>query len=144
MLGRVFAWQLDMHRLEPGDRFYVVYDEERTGGAITNVDVIAARLVHGGRDHQAYGFLPDDGRLDHYDEHGRGLRRQFLRAPIVYTRVSSRYSRRRLHPIDHRYKPHLGTDFAAPEGTPHCDYGIRRRDRVRLHAPQWPLRQAPP
>ena len=118
ILARVMAWQVDFHRLQRGDRFYVLYEEERTGGIVTRLDVLAARVLHNGQDHRVYGFAPDDGRLDYYDEHGNAVRRQFLRAPIEYTRVSSAFSQRRLHPTLHRYKPHLGTDLAAPEGTP--------------------------
>ena len=118
MLGRVFAWQVDMHRMFAGDRFSVVYDEEYRGGITTRLDVIAARILHDGRDHQVFGFRADDLPMDHFDAHGRGVRRQFLPAPIVFTRISSAFSTARHHPIDHQLKPHLGTDLAAPEGTP--------------------------
>ena len=118
ILGRVMAWQVDLHQLERGDRFFAVYEEERTGGIVTRLDVLAARVVSGGKDHRVYGFAPDDSHLDYYDEGGRTVRRPFLRVPVRYTRVSSTFSARRLHPVDHRYKPHLGTDLAAPEGTP--------------------------
>ena len=118
ILARVMAWQVDFHRLRRGDRFFVIYEEEQSGGITTRLDVLAARVLHNGQDHRVYGFAPDDSHLDYYDEHGNAVRRQFLRAPIEYTRVSSAFSQRRLHPTLHRYKPHLGTDLAAPEGTP--------------------------
>ena len=118
ILARVMAWQVDFHRLRRGDRFNVLYEEERSGGVTTRLDVLAARVLHNGQDHRVYGFAPDDSHLDYYDERGNAVRRQFLRAPIEYTRVSSAFSQRRLHPTLHRYQPHLGTDLAAPEGTP--------------------------
>ncbi len=117
-LARIFAWQVDFYRLNKGDRFAVVYDEDRIDDMVTRIHILAARFQHDGQDFYAYGFPKDDGRIDYYDEEGKALRRTFLKAPLEYTRISSRFSRRRFHPVQKRYKPHLGTDFAAPHGTP--------------------------
>ncbi len=117
-MARIFAWQVDFYRLNKGDQFSVVYEESSIDGSVTAVEVLAARFQHGGQDYDAYGFRQDDGTMGYYDAEGNALKRQFLRAPLEYTRISSRYSRRRFHPVQKRFKPHLGTDFAAPYGTP--------------------------
>ncbi|MEZ4698927.1 MAG: peptidoglycan DD-metalloendopeptidase family protein [Rhodothermales bacterium] len=117
-LSEVFAWQVDFYRIMKGDAFSAVYEEQYIDGASIGIDkVLAARFVHQGRTYTAYRF-EHDGRVDYYDEDGNGLRRPFLRAPLKYSRISSRYSGNRFHPVLKRYKAHLGTDYAAPVGTP--------------------------
>ena len=116
-LSKVFAWQIDFYRLQYGDRFNVIYEEREVGGHSVGVEIIAARFEHGNKDFYAFHF--DEGDEDgYYDEQGNTLRRAFLKAPLEYSRISSRYSKRRFHPVQKRYKPHLGTDYAAPRGTP--------------------------
>ena len=117
-MARIFAWQVDFYGLQEGDQFAVFYDEGRIDDVVTELTVRAARFRHKGQDYYAFGFPQDDGTLGYYDPEGNALGREFLRAPVEYTRISSRYSRRRFHPVQKRYKPHLGTDFAAPHGTP--------------------------
>jgi murein DD-endopeptidase MepM/ murein hydrolase activator NlpD len=79
---------------------------------------VAARLLNNRRELQAYRF-EQNGRADYFDEHGRSLRRPFLRSPLRFVpRVSSGFSHRRLHPVHRVYRPHLGVDYAAPHGTP--------------------------
>src|SRR5690606_40217984 len=79
--------------------------------------ILAARFEHRGKDY--LGFYFDEGeRPDFYDEEGNSLRKAFLKAPLKYKRISSRYTKRRFHPVQKRYKPHLGTDYAADPGTP--------------------------
>lgn len=117
-LSEVFAWQVDFYRIMKGDHFSVVYDEEFVGDKSIGVaDVKAAKFHHNGKDYYAFPYEVDD-RIEYYDENGNSLRRPFLRAPLRYSRISSRYSRRRFHPVQKRYKAHLGTDYAAPTGTP--------------------------
>ena len=116
-LAKVFAWQIDFYRIQHGDRFTVIYEEREVGDHSVGVEIIAARFEHADKDF--YAFHVGDGDEDgYYDEQGNTLRRAFLKAPLEYTRISSRYSKRRFHPIQKRYKPHLGTDYAAPRGTP--------------------------
>ena len=116
--ARIFASQVDFGRLNEGDQFALVYEEGRIHDEVTHVKVVAARLQHGGKDLYSYGIEQPDGSLGFYDENGASLRRAFLLAPLEYTRISSRFSNRRYHPVLKRYRPHLGTDFAAPYGTP--------------------------
>ncbi len=117
-LSDVFAWQVDFYRIMKGDNFSVVYEEEFVGGKSIGVaGVKAAKFHHNGEDYYAFPYEVDD-RIEYYDQNGNSLRRPFLRAPLRYSRISSRYSRRRFHPVQKRYKAHLGTDYAAPTGTP--------------------------
>ena len=116
-LSNVFAWQIDFYRIQRGDRFNIIYDEREVAGKSIGVDIIAARFEHAGKDFYAFNFEADDND-GYYDERGRTLKRAFLKAPLEYSRISSRYSLRRFHPVQKRYKPHLGTDYAAPTGTP--------------------------
>ncbi len=116
-LANIFAWQVSFYHLQKGDQFSLLFEDRLIDSTSIGTTIIAARLEHGGRSHYAYRF-DHQGLTDYYDGEGRSLRRPFLRAPINYTRISSRYSKRRFHPVQRRYKAHLGTDFAAPVGTP--------------------------
>lgn len=117
-LSEVYAWQIDFFRIQKGDFFSVVYEEKLVDGRPIEVgEILAARFNHFGRDY--YGFRYDDGEVaTYYDEKGESLRRAFLKAPLKYERISSRYSLNRFHPVQKRWKAHLGTDYAADTGTP--------------------------
>lgn len=114
----VFAWQIDFFRVQKGDKFKVIYDEERVNGKVVGTGKIrAAYFEHFGKPYYAVYF--DECSLgDYYDECGNSVRRAFLKAPLDYSRISSRYSLKRFHPVLKRFKAHLGTDYAAPTGTP--------------------------
>lgn len=117
-LAEIFAWQIDFYRIQQGDRFVALYEETRIDGEPVGITrVLAARFQHRGEDFYAFRF-EHAGGVDYYDENGYNLRKAFLKAPLRYSRITSRYSLRRFHPIQKRYKPHLGTDYAAPPGTP--------------------------
>lgn len=117
-LSEVFAWQVDFYRIQKGDRFKVLYeqlfvDNEEAGiGKITG-----AYFNHSDEDFYAVYFDQGSG-ISYFDENGQSLQKQFLKSPLRYKRISSRYTRRRYHPVLKRYKSHLGTDYAAPTGTP--------------------------
>lgn len=114
----VFAWQVDFFRIAKGDKLKVVFDEEIVEDKIVGIGAIkAAYFQHWGKDYYAIPYQTGD-KIDFFDESGKSLRKTFLRAPLNYTRISSRYSLRRFHPVQRRYKAHLGTDYAAPRGTP--------------------------
>lgn len=114
----VFAWQVDFFRVPKGDKFKVVYEEERIGDKIVGIGKVkGAYFQHFDREYYAI-FYDQKGQSDYFDEEGNSLRKTFLRAPLNFTRISSRYSPRRFHPVQKRYKAHLGTDYAAPVGTP--------------------------
>jgi murein DD-endopeptidase MepM/ murein hydrolase activator NlpD len=117
-LADVYDWEIDFAReLQPGDRFRVIAERLVSADGDTRYGrVLAARIDNAGR--KLYAFRYDDGdKTEFWDEHGRSLRRDFLRAPLRFKRVSSRFSRSRWQPILHYYRAHLGTDFAAAMGT---------------------------
>lgn len=114
----VFAWQVDFFRIEKGDSFKVIYEEERVGDQVIGVGkILGALFSHRGEDYYAV-YYDQGGKSDYFDEKGNSLRKTFLRAPLNYSRISSRYSPKRYHPVLKRYKAHLGTDYAALRGTP--------------------------
>jgi len=117
-LSNVFAWQIDFYRIQRGDRFTMVYEErEVRGQSIGTGKILAARFQHTGKDYYAFFYDESEGE-GYYDEQGNLLRNAFLKAPLEYSRISSRYTKRRFHPVLKRYRAHLGTDYAAPTGTP--------------------------
>ena len=119
-LVEVYAWTIDFFRLQKGDAFSVIYEEEYVDDTtyVGLKRIVAANLTHVGNDFYAFPYDNELGIHDYYDEQGRSLRKTFLRAPLNFTRISSRYSGRRFHPVQKRWKAHLGTDYAAPTGTP--------------------------
>jgi len=118
-LSEVFAWQIDFYAIQPGDYFKVVYDAKYLDGNFMTVgNIKAAVFNHRGKDF--YGFYFEEGKdkIDYFDEEGNSLRKAFLKAPLKFGRISSRYSTRRYHPVLHIYRAHRGIDYAAPTGTP--------------------------
>jgi len=119
-LVEVYAWTIDFFRLQKGDAFSVIYEEEYVDDTtyVGMKRIVGANLTHMGNDFYAFPYENELGFNDYYDEEGRSLRKTFLRAPLNFTRISSRYSGNRFHPVQKRWKAHLGTDYAAPTGTP--------------------------
>lgn len=119
-LSQVYQWTIDFTRIQAGDEFKAVYDEIYVDGEYYKSDSIkASYFKNSGK--ELYAFYYDQGedkQAGFYDEEGESLKRAFLRAPVKYSRISSRYTGRRFHPVQKRYKAHLGTDYAAPNGTP--------------------------
>ncbi|MBC5772524.1 peptidoglycan DD-metalloendopeptidase family protein [Pontibacter sp. KCTC 32443] len=114
----IYAWRLDLNRIQPGDKFKLIYDEHVVNGKTIGFGKIkSAYFEHEGTEIYAIGFQQGKN-LSYYDQDGKSLKRAFLREPLEYSRVSSRFSKKRFHPVQKRYKPHLGTDFAARYGTP--------------------------
>ena len=118
LLVDVFAWQVDFYKINKGDKFKVVYLEEIVDNKVIGIkEIKAAYFYHENKDY--YAFKYDQGKgIDYFDEKGNNLRKTFLRSPLNFSKISSRYSKKRFHPILKRYKSHLGTDYAAPRGTP--------------------------
>ena len=123
-MARVLQWDLDFNRdLRVGDRFEILFDELLLDGQIQGVaEVHALRYRNRDRWLEAYSFSEegsgDGGSNRYYDSDGQPLRRQFLRSPLPYSRVTSRFSLSRFHPILKRRMPHYGVDYGAPVGTP--------------------------
>ena len=118
-LSSIYAWTIDFFRIQKGDNFRVVYEEKYVEDEFIGIGRIwASEFNHSNEDFYAFYFQEDEKFGDYFDENGGTLRKAFLRAPLNYSRISSRYSKRRKHPVTGRVKPHLGTDYAAPKGTP--------------------------
>ena len=114
----IFAWQVDFQRLQKGDKFKLIYEENLVDGATIGIgEIKGVYFEHFGNGYYAFPFDQGDG-LDYFDEEGNSLRKALLKYPIEFTRISSRYSRSRFHPVRKVYRAHLGTDFAASAGTP--------------------------
>lgn len=117
-MNNIFAWTIDFYRLQKGDSFEVVYKEEIVEEQPTgNQEILAINFTHKDRERKAY-FYENDTVSAYYDEKGESLKKAFLKAPVKYSRISSRFTGKRFHPVLKRYKSHLGTDYAAPHGTP--------------------------
>jgi murein DD-endopeptidase MepM/ murein hydrolase activator NlpD len=121
-LAELFAGQVDFENdLQPGDSFDVLFETSTYQDQFAGYGVIlGARLTNSGREHQAYRFVnPSTQKAGYYDEQGRSLKRFVLASPLRFTpRVTSGFSRSRLHPIYRTYRAHLGVDYAAPVGAP--------------------------
>lgn len=117
-MSDIFAWTVDFFGLQKGDKFKVLYDELYVDDKSVDIGTIyAAWFEHKGERFYAYRF-PQDSSASYWDEKGNSLRKSFLKAPLHFSRITSRYSGSRLHPILKIYRPHTGVDYAAPAGTP--------------------------
>ena len=121
-LSDIYAWTIDFFRLQKGDRFKILYQEKFVDDTISIgiSKILAASFEHKGKIIEAYEFKVDSvkGITDYFDDDAKNLRRAFLKAPVSFGRVSSRYNLKRKISFYGRVKPHKGTDFAAAVGTP--------------------------
>ncbi|GEO04593.1 peptidase M23 [Adhaeribacter aerolatus] len=117
-LADIYAWRMNLNYLQPGDKFKLIFEEKSINGSVIGYGALkAAFLEHNGQPLYAIAF--DQGKgTTYYDQDGKSFKKAFLKEPLEYSRVSSRYTMRRFHPVQKRFKAHLGTDFAAPRGTP--------------------------
>ncbi len=117
-LSEIYAWSIDFFGLQKGDQFYVIYEERLLDSVSAGIERIHAALFnHQNKDFYAIYFVQDN-EGSYFDEDGNSLRKAFLKAPLKYNRISSRFSNNRYHPVLKIYRPHAGVDYAAPEGTP--------------------------
>lgn len=122
-LAEIFAGEVDFNSdLQPGDSFRLVRETYRRDGEFAGYgEILSAELVNAGRTLRAVRFTSPGGKAAYYDDRGRSLRRFLLKSPLKFVPtplVTSRFSRRRLHPIDRVYRPHLGVDYRAAQGAP--------------------------
>ncbi len=115
----VYQWTIDFFGIQKGDSFTVIYDERFIDDTVSvGIGRIwGARFTQNGKDYYAIPFH-QGGKVRYWEADGRSLRKQLLKAPLKYTRISSRFSYARKHPIYKVYRPHTGVDYAAPKGTP--------------------------
>ena len=118
-IAGIFAWDVDfVLDIRSGDNYYVQYEEIwQDGEYVTDGEVIVAEFNNNGRTSQAIRFIDDSGRSDYFTPDGHSVRKAFLRSPVDF-RVSSSFNPRRRHPVLKTVRPHRGTDYAAPSGTP--------------------------
>jgi murein DD-endopeptidase MepM/ murein hydrolase activator NlpD len=119
-LADIFAWDINFF-IDPrkGDTFQIIFEQKfALGRFIGYGEVLAARYKCGTRDYYAIGFPDSAGRLQYYDLTGRSVQKEFLKAPLSFSRISSRFTFRRKHPVLGIVRPHLAIDYAAPTGTP--------------------------
>ena len=119
-MNDILGWDIDFRRdVRPGDTFRILYDEVRRDGAFVRTGaILGLEYVNKGRAFRGFLYTDKDGRPGYFDADGRNLEKQLMRAPLEYSRISSGFTHRRLHPVHKRYMPHLGVDYAAPVGTP--------------------------
>ena len=119
-LADIFGWDIDFFvDVREGDSFRVLLEDNyKEGKFVYTKRILAAEFVNQGCTYQVFYFKNNNGIEGYYDSAGRSVRKQFLKSPLRYSRISSSFTTRRLHPILKIYRPHYGIDYAAPPGTP--------------------------
>ena len=119
MLADIYSWTIDFFGIQKRDSFSVYYQEMFADSVrVATGNIFAANFITSGTDHYAFRYTYHNERGEYFDEKGTSLRRAFLKAPLSYTRISSKFSNARLHPIKKIVRAHHGVDYAAPSGTP--------------------------
>jgi murein DD-endopeptidase MepM/ murein hydrolase activator NlpD len=118
-LSEIYAWTIDFFKIQKGDAFKVYYENKYIDDEYIGIGrILASEFTH--KNQKFYAFYHEENKNfgEHFDEKGRTLRKSFLKAPLDFYRITSRYSTNRKHPVTGRWKGHFGTDYAAPKGTP--------------------------
>ena len=121
LANQIFGWDIDFALdIRAGDEFGVLYEQKfQDGGYVNDGRVLAAEFTNQGKKHRAVWFASQDGKVQGYfTPEGKGMRKAFLRAPLDFTRMSSGFNPRRVHPISGKVRAHRGVDYAAATGTP--------------------------
>ncbi len=122
-MAEVFAWQIDFYRIQVGDHFQVYFEQSFVEGKPYGVGkILAAKFNHSKQDFYAIRFEQDESH-GYYDNKGNSVKKAFLKSPLKFSRITSRFTNKRFHPVLKRMKAHLGTDYAAPTGTPILSVG---------------------
>ncbi len=122
-LYEIYQWTIDFFGIQKGDKFRVVYEENFVYGKSIGIGrIFAAQFVHANEDFYAFRFTQNN-EDSYFDDKGKSLKTAFLKAPLVYSRISSLFSNSRFHPVLKIRRPHHGVDYAAPTGTPVVSIG---------------------
>ena len=119
-LAGIFAWDVDfMLDIRTNDEFTLIYEEVwQDGEYLRDGEIIAAEFANNGDVHRAVRYEDPEGNIDYFTPDGHSVRKAFIRAPVDFTRISSRFNPKRRHPILNKIRAHRGVDYAAPTGTP--------------------------
>jgi len=118
-LSEIYAWTIDFFKIQKGDEFNVYYENNYVEGNYIGIGkILASEFTHKNKKFYAFYYQENENYGEYFDEKGRSLRKAFLKAPLNFYRISSRYSKNRRHPVTGQWKGHFGTDYAAPKGTP--------------------------
>jgi murein DD-endopeptidase MepM/ murein hydrolase activator NlpD len=121
-IAKIYAWSIDFFKLKKGDEFALKFTERFINDTVYDgVDSLKASFFeYKGKKIYAFPFKPDENskKQEYYDEEGKTLKNFFLKAPLKFINITSRYTKNRFHPVQKRWKAHNGTDYAAPTGTP--------------------------
>ncbi|MCG2612246.1 peptidoglycan DD-metalloendopeptidase family protein [Flavobacterium sp. SM15] len=121
-LSKIYAWSIDFFKIKKGDKFAMIINEKYLeNGEYLGVESIeASYFEYKGKKIYAFPFKREENskKTDYYDEEGKVLKNMFLKAPLKFVNITSRYTRSRFHPVQKIWKAHNGTDYAAPTGTP--------------------------
>jgi murein DD-endopeptidase MepM/ murein hydrolase activator NlpD len=117
-LANIYQWSIDFYAIQKGDAFKAIYEELSVDGKPISIgEIHSAIFIHNGKEYYAHRF--EQGSItDYFDESGQNLRKEFLKAPLKFSRITSKFSNSRMHPILRIRRPHHGVDYAAPKGTP--------------------------
>ena len=121
-ITKVFSWSIDFFKLKKGDRYGLIFTERFINGKVYDgvEELEGAFFEYKGKIIYAFPFEKDSlsGKIEYYDDEGKTLKNFFLKTPIKFSRITSRFTMNRFHPVQHTWKAHKGTDYAAPTGTP--------------------------
>jgi murein DD-endopeptidase MepM/ murein hydrolase activator NlpD len=117
-MEEIYQWTVDFFGIQKGDNFTVIYDEKLIDSTHVGIGRIwGAKFNHAGKEVYAIPFKQGD-KIQYWEYDGASLRKQLLKAPLKFSRISSGFSYSRLHPVHRVYRAHTGVDYAAPKGTP--------------------------
>lgn len=119
-LAQIFGWDIDFAlEIREGDQFHVIFEEQYLDGSkIMNGPILAAEFINRGNSYKAIRYMDKAGDTDYFDTEGNAKRRAFIRTPLKFARISSRFTHKRWHPVLKKWRSHKGVDYAAPRGTP--------------------------
>jgi murein DD-endopeptidase MepM/ murein hydrolase activator NlpD len=119
-MTEIFGWDIDFAiNVQPGDRFKLIFEEVYVNGSKkSHGDILAAEFINDGKTYRAIANTDKDGELRYYSPDGKSMQKTFLRTPVKFSRISSRFTKARYHPVLKKTRAHKGVDYAAPKGTP--------------------------